>query len=117
MAICNPMNTDVSASGKIDAAPTVSLWFSENGYGENGGSILLQGSGKPVDRLLIKDNRRIIIDYKTGDKSSSDQQQVKAYIDILKNGLHRGGGVISLYLHDMDVVAVPEGALGRQSEG
>jgi RecB family exonuclease len=55
---------------------------------------------------LIKDNKAIIIDYKTGDKSSSDQQQVKAYIDILrKMGYTEVEGYL-LYLRDMDVVAV-----------
>lgn len=99
---------DVSAHlEKLMQHPTVSLWFSEEWMVKTEVPILLPGGAENrIDRLLIKDNKAIIIDYKTGDKSSSDQQQVKAYIDILrKMGYTEVEGYL-LYLRDMDVVAV-----------
>lgn len=92
---------------KLMQHPVVNLWFSEEWTVKTEVPILLPGGAENrIDRLLIKDKKAIVIDYKTGDKSSSDQQQVKAYIDILKKmGFIEVEGYL-LYLRDMDVVAV-----------
>jgi len=42
------------------------------------------GNENRIDRLLISGKRAIIIDFKTGERKKTDQQQVLEYIDILR---------------------------------
>lgn len=65
--------------------PLVASWFTSGWDVRTEIPILLpDGSENRIDRLLIKEKRAIIIDFKTGDPLRSDQRQVLAYMDILR---------------------------------
>lgn len=87
--------------------PTISNWFNEDWTVKTEVPILLPGGAENrIDRLLLKEKKAVVIDYKTGEKSATDQQQVKAYIDILKKmGYTEVEGYL-LYLRDLDIVSV-----------
>lgn len=87
--------------------PTISNWFREDWTVKTEVPILLPGGAENrIDRLLLKEKKAVVIDYKTGEKSASDQQQVKAYIDIMKKmGYTEVEGYL-LYLRDLDIVSV-----------
>ena len=46
-----------------------------------------QGDIKRVDRLVIKDGRVVIIDYKTGERSKEHVEQIKGYLKLFKGAL------------------------------
>jgi ATP-dependent exoDNAse (exonuclease V) beta subunit len=85
----------------------ISSWFAEEWSVKTEVPILIPGGAESrIDRLLLKDKKAIVIDYKTGEKAVSDQQQVKSYIDILKKmGYSEVEGYL-LYLRDLDIVSV-----------
>ena len=92
---------------KLMEHPLVGSWFSDHWTVKTEVPILIPGGAENrIDRLLIRDHKAIVIDFKTGEKSKSDQQQVKEYIDIMKKmGFEDVEGYL-LYLRDSDVVAV-----------
>ena len=62
---------------------------------------------KRIDRLLLYENRFIIIDYKTGDKKEEHFEQVKEYIEIMKtlyNGYEYEGYLLYIDLMKTEVV-------------
>ena len=63
-------------------------WFSDQWRVLNERDILRVGESKHrPDRVLLKDNSAIVIDYKTGEKSDKDIRQMKGYlIDLKKMG-------------------------------
>ena len=92
---------------KLMEHPMVGPWFSDQWTVKTEVPILIPGGAENrIDRLLMKDSKAIVIDFKTGEKSKSDQQQVKEYIDVMKKmGFEDVEGYV-LYLRDFDVVAV-----------
>ncbi len=46
-----------------------------------------KGDIKRVDRLVVKDGKVVIIDYKTGEKSRDHIEQVKGYLELFKGSL------------------------------
>lgn len=66
--------------------PLISSWFDESWEVRTEVPVMLPGGEENrFDRLLIKDNRAVVIDFKTGAPSKADQQQVLAYMDVLRN--------------------------------
>ena len=63
-------------------------WFSENYRTYNECTILLKEDGKVVsrrpDRVLIKDNEAIVIDYKFGEPHAGYQKQMDQYVSLMK---------------------------------
>ncbi|HQQ98220.1 MAG TPA: 3'-5' exonuclease, partial [Cyclobacteriaceae bacterium] len=100
--------TEVSAHLEhLMAHPTISNWFNADWTVKTEVPILLPGGAENrIDRLLLNGKKAVVIDYKTGEKSATDQQQVRAYIDILKKmGYTEVEGYL-LYLRDLDIVSV-----------
>jgi hypothetical protein len=65
-----------------------------------------KGNIKRMDRVMIKDDLAIVVDYKTGEKRSSDINQVKDYKNILRRmGYKKIEGYV-LYLHNEELVEV-----------
>ena len=65
--------------------PPIATWFSREWEVRTEIPILLpDGTENRIDRLLINGKKAIIVDFKTGEPTKSDQRQVLAYIDILR---------------------------------
>jgi ATP-dependent helicase/nuclease subunit A len=95
------------------AISEVGLWFSRQWKVQTEVPILLPGGGESrLDRLIWKDKKAIVIDFKTGEQKKDDSKQVLAYIETLRqmNFLDVTGYL--LYLRDKQVVEVKAG--GKQ---
>ncbi|HWR99079.1 MAG TPA: 3'-5' exonuclease, partial [Prolixibacteraceae bacterium] len=82
-------------------------WFSEQWKVLNERDILRAGESKHrPDRILLKDNHAVVIDYKTGEKSEKDIRQMKGYLaDLRKMGYTVCEGNI-WYLQKNEVIKV-----------
>lgn len=87
--------------------PGVSQWFTDDWEVKNEASILLSdGKMKRPDRVVIRDNKALIIDYKTGAKSAGHIRQVEEYKSILsKMGYGEVAGYL-IYFSEPELVAV-----------
>ncbi|MDZ4716271.1 MAG: UvrD-helicase domain-containing protein [Cytophagales bacterium] len=90
--------------------PVVARWFELGWDVRNEVPILLPGNtASRIDRLLLKENHAIVIDFKTGEKSKTDQKQVMEYMDILKQmGFTEVEGYL-LYTRDKEVLSLHDG--------
>ncbi len=90
--------------------PVIGRWFETGWDVRTEVPILLPaGDENRIDRLLTKDRKAIVIDFKTGVKTKADQKQVQAYMEILKKmGFTDVEGFL-LYTRDQEVVATGEG--------
>ncbi|MCU0358287.1 MAG: UvrD-helicase domain-containing protein [Cyclobacteriaceae bacterium] len=72
---------------------------------------ILQPGGKEnrIDRLLTKGSQAVVIDYKTGSPTHMDQEQVLAYMNILKQMHFAEVSGYVLYVRTGDVVEVKSG--------
>ena len=65
--------------------PEAQLWFEKGLEVYNETSFLMPDSQlKRPDRIIIKDGRATIIDFKFGAESSSHNRQIKQYVSILE---------------------------------
>lgn len=89
------------------AHPVVASWFTRVWEVRTEAPILLPGGKENrIDRLLTRDNKAVVIDFKTGEPSRHDQKQVTEYTDILrKMNFTEVDGYI-LYVKSGDVVTV-----------
>lgn len=89
------------------ANAVISSWFSKDWDVRTEAPILLPGGAtNRIDRLMLKDKQAVIVDFKTGEKTKADQQQVGEYIDILKQmGFTDVSGFL-LYTRDREVIEV-----------
>jgi hypothetical protein len=71
--------------------------------------LLPEGTENRIDRLMIKDKKVIIVDFKTGDPMKSDQRQVLSYIEILRKMNFVDIEGYLLYIKDSQVVSVMPG--------
>ena len=97
---------------ELMAHPLVGPWFSSGWKVRTEASILLPGGvWNRIDRLITKDGKAIVIDFKTGEKSKADQKQVSEYIQILqKMNFTQVEGYL-LYTRDQEVISVSEGKM------
>jgi ATP-dependent exoDNAse (exonuclease V) beta subunit len=95
----------------------VANWFSTDWQVLTEVPILIPGEGdNRIDRLLIKDTRAVVIDFKTGEQSKADQKQVAAYIEILyKMNFKQVEGYL-LYIKSGEIISVPPGKKSRIKE-
>ncbi|WP_262502059.1 UvrD-helicase domain-containing protein [Reichenbachiella faecimaris] len=87
--------------------PQIAGWFDERWEVKNESSILLtNGKLKRPDRVIVSDNKAIVIDYKTGARSESHLRQVTEYKNILgEMGYDHVDGYL-IYLSEPDVLGV-----------
>lgn len=87
--------------------PVISNWFSKNWTVKTEVPIILPGGDENrIDRLLIKDKKAIVVDFKTGVHNKNDLQQVKAYVSILRQMNFTEVEGYILYLRDREIVNV-----------
>lgn len=84
-----------------------SVWFDSRCKVLNERDILRAGESKHrPDRVMILDNKAVVIDYKTGEKSDKDVRQMKGYLaDLKKMGYESCEGNI-WYLQNNEIVRV-----------
>lgn len=85
-------------------------WFSPGWEVRTEVPVLLPGGGESrMDRLLLKDKRAVVIDFKTGTPTSGDQHQMREYMTILTQmNFHPVEGFL-LYIRTGEVVTVKTG--------
>jgi ATP-dependent helicase/nuclease subunit A len=88
----------------------IGRWFSTEWLVKTEVPIVLPNEGdNRIDRLLIKEKKAIVIDFKTGEPSRADQKQVASYIEILKKMNFTTVEGYLLYIKTGEVVSVPPG--------
>jgi hypothetical protein len=61
-------------------------WFDDQWKVLNERDILRYGETRHrPDRVMLKDGRAVVIDYKTGEKSDKDTRQMRGYLSDLKS--------------------------------
>lgn len=84
-------------------------WFSSAWEVRTEVPVLLPGGEeRRIDRLLTSGKRAVIIDFKTGLPSKADQQQVAAYVGVLRQMNFVDVEAYLLYLSTGEVLAVSE---------
>ncbi|MFC5624100.1 UvrD-helicase domain-containing protein [Algoriphagus winogradskyi] len=64
--------------------PQFKTWYSDDFQAMSEQGILLPGGKqKRPDRILVGENQAMVIDFKTGEKASKHQAQVKEYMDLV----------------------------------
>jgi ATP-dependent helicase/nuclease subunit A len=82
-------------------------WFSKTWTVKTEVPIILpDGDENRIDRLMIKDKKAIVVDFKTGAHSKNDIAQVKAYVNILHQMNFTEVEGYILYLKDREVINV-----------
>lgn len=90
--------------------PLVSSWFDEGWDVRTEVPVVLPGGEESrFDRLLLRDNKAIVIDFKTGAPSKADHHQVLAYMDILRSMNFTVVEGYVLYVRTGEVVEVKAG--------
>lgn len=101
---------DIDAVEKMFAEalenPMVAEWFSDQWTVQNEVTILLPDQQMlRIDRLLTREKKAIVIDFKTGEPKKQDQHQVHHYTKVLTQMGYESEGYL-LYLVSGDVVPV-----------
>jgi hypothetical protein len=88
----------------------VANWFSRDWNVKTEVPILLPGGEENrIDRLLMKDKRAVVLDFKTGSRKKSDEKQVQQYMDVLRQMNYPDVEGYLLYLGENDIVEVKAG--------
>jgi CRISPR/Cas system-associated exonuclease Cas4 (RecB family) len=87
--------------------PQVQDWFSDRWQAKTEAPILLpDGKEARIDRLLIADKKAIVIDFKTGAPNKKDEQQVKDYLNIMREMNFTDVEGFLLYLRDNTITEI-----------
>jgi CRISPR/Cas system-associated exonuclease Cas4 (RecB family) len=70
------------------------------------GILLPDGSQKRPDRIILKDEEAIIVDFKTGSEFEKHQKQVKEYMNLVASLSQKNTKGYLCYLEDGRVVEV-----------
>ena len=92
----------------------IASWFERDWDVRTEVAILLPGGLESrIDRLLLKEDKTIVVDFKTGEPKSEDLKQVKEYMDIVKkmNFVNVEGYLV--YIKTGDVTTVPPGKISK----
>jgi ATP-dependent helicase/nuclease subunit A len=94
-------------------------WFSPGWDVRTEVPILLpQGSENRIDRLMIKDRKAIVVDFKTGEPVKADQKQVAQYLDVLRkmNYIEVEGYVLYVRTGEVISIAPPRGRISKPKD-
>ncbi len=95
---------------ELFANPVIADWFTTVWEVRTEVPVLLPGEGDSrIDRLMIRDAKAVVVDFKTGEPYKSDSVQVASYIDTLhKMNFTEVDGFL-LYIKTGEIVSVPPG--------
>jgi ATP-dependent exoDNAse (exonuclease V) beta subunit len=89
--------------------PQIRDWFSNSWKVRTEVPVLLPGGEESrIDRLMVKETKAIVVDFKTGERNKQDQQQVLDYVSILRQMNFTDVEGYVLYLKEMEVINVAE---------
>lgn len=118
----------ISASEKNDVQEQFSMllqnekirsWFTPGWDVRTEVPILLpEGSENRIDRLMIKDRKAIVVDFKTGEPVKADQKQVAQYLDVLRkmNYIEVEGYVLYVRTGEVISIAPPRGRISKRKD-
>ncbi len=99
-----PLNAQLS---DLLTNTVINDWFTKSWTVKTEVPIILPGGDENrIDRLMIKDKKAIVVDFKTGVHSRDDLAQVKAYVNILRQMNFPDVEGYILYLRDREVINV-----------
>lgn len=80
--------------------------------------LLPEGSESRIDRLMIKDRRAVVVDFKTGEPVKSDQKQVAEYLDVLRkmNFPETEGYVLYVRTGEVISIAPPRSRISKRKD-
>lgn len=88
----------------------IASWFDKSWEVRTEVPILLPGGEESrIDRLLIKLQQAVVVDFKTGNPSNADTQQVNGYLETLGKMNFKDVKGYLLYIKTGEVVQVPNG--------
>src|SRR5260221_2391046 len=94
--------------------PQVANWFSPEWEVRNEAhSLLPNGTENRIDRLLLKGNQAVVIDFKTGKPKKEDQKQVGEYCTMLNQMGFSSEGYL-LYLTEGEIINVVPPKLAKK---
>jgi ATP-dependent exoDNAse (exonuclease V) beta subunit len=89
--------------------PLIRDWFTQAWDVRTEVPVLLPGGEESrIDRLMVKNKKAIVVDFKTGERNKRDQQQVLDYMNVLRQMNFSDVEGYVLYLRDMEVLNVME---------
>ena len=92
----------------------IASWFARDWDIRTEVPILLPGGSESrIDRLLLKEGKTIVVDFKTGEPKSDDVKQVKEYMEIVKKMDYVNVEGYLVYIKTGDVVSVPPGKISK----
>lgn len=97
----------------------IKSWFTPGWVVRTEVPILLpDGTENRIDRLLVKERNAIVIDFKTGERASSDRQQVTDYIEVLRkmNFIDVEGYLLYVKTGEVTSVSPPRGRIVKRKD-
>ena len=86
---------------------TIKGWFENFDELKNERSILLQnGESYQPDRVVVKNNQTIIVDYKTGEREEKHKEQITNYRNLLSQMGYQNISAQLLYVNDGSLVEI-----------
>jgi len=99
------------------ANATVASWFQKEWEVRTEVPVLLPGGEESrIDRLMTKGQQAVVVDFKTGNPTKSDSQQVNGYLETLRKMNFTDVKGYLLYIRTGEVVQVPSGKPGKSSK-
>lgn len=91
--------------------PKIAGWFSREWDVRTEIPILLPGGEENrIDRLLVRDKKAVIVDFKTGVRKKTDDKQVLQYMDILRQMNYPDVEGYLLYLRESEIIEIKAGS-------
>jgi len=92
---------------KLFSNPLFASWFEGEGQlMAEQGILLPDGTQKRPDRIILKEQEAIIVDFKTGEEYEKHSRQVKEYMDLVKGLIKKEVKGYLCYLESGRVVEV-----------
>jgi len=89
---------------------TIASWFEKDWEVRTEVPVLIPGGEESrIDRLMTNGQQAVVVDFKTGNPTKSDSQQVNGYLDTLRKMNFQDVKGYLLYIKKGEVVSVPSG--------
>ncbi len=102
---------------ELFSGSTVASWFEKEWTVRTEVPVLLPGGEESrIDRLMTNGQQAVVVDFKTGNPTKSDNQQVNGYLDTLRKMNFQDVKGYLLYIKTGEVVQVPQGKPTKSSK-